>query len=95
MWERRTAILATFSFIRRGDPADTFAIAEVLLDDDEDLIHKAVGGMLRATGTKHGKALLAFLDKHAAAMPRTMLRYAAEHFDKTLRAKYVGKGAHA
>ena len=53
MWERRTAILATFSFIKRGDPTDTFAIAEILLDDPEDLIHKAVGGMLRAVDNKN------------------------------------------
>ena len=89
MWERRTAILATFSFIKRGDPTDTLAIAEILLDDPEDLIHKAVGGMLRALDSKDLPALLAFLDQHAQKMPRTMLRYAIEHFDTAQKAKYL------
>jgi 3-methyladenine DNA glycosylase AlkD len=89
MWERRTAMLATFSFIKRSDPTDTLAIAEILLDDPEDLIHKATGGMLRALDAKNLPALLAFLDKHAATMPRTMLRYAIEHFDKNEKAKYL------
>jgi 3-methyladenine DNA glycosylase AlkD len=85
LWERRTAILATFAFIKRGELDDTFAIAEILLGDSEDLIHKAVGGMLRAVGDKDQAALLAFLDRHATAMPRTMLRYAIEHFPPALR----------
>ena len=89
MWERRTAIYATMAFIRRGELDDTFAIAEILLHDPEDLIHKAVGGMLRAAGSDRQR-LEAFLDKHAATMPRTMLRYALEHFDKAQRARYLG-----
>ena len=87
LWERRTAIVATAYFIRRGDVADTFGIAELLLHDPHDLIHKAVGGWLRAAG---GPQLVAFLDAHAAAMPRTMLRYALEHFDKERREHYLG-----
>ena len=91
MWERRTATLATFSFTKRGDLDDTFAIAEMLLGDQEDLIHKAVGGMLRAVGGKDRPRLRAFLDKHAATMPRTMPRYAIERFDDKERARYLTK----
>jgi len=90
MWERRTAILATMAFIRRGELDDTLAIAEILLHDPEDLIHKAVGGMLRTAADKDRPRLEAFLDKHAASMPRTMLRYALEHFDKDRRVHYLG-----
>jgi 3-methyladenine DNA glycosylase AlkD len=90
IWERRTAILATFSFIKRGDLNDTFAIAEMMIGDKEDLIHKAAGGMLRAIGEKDRPRLRVFLDKHAAAMPRTMLRTAIERFDDKERASYLG-----
>jgi hypothetical protein len=86
IWERRTAILATFAFIKRGELDDTIAIAERLLDDEEDLIHKAAGGMLRAIG---GPTLRAFLDRHAARMPRTMLRYATEKLPKAERERYL------
>ena len=88
MWERRTAILATFAFIKRGEFDDTLAIAELLLDDPEALIHKATGGMLRAVGAKDRAALTAFLDHHAARMPRTMLTYAIEHFSPAEKARY-------
>jgi 3-methyladenine DNA glycosylase AlkD len=88
MWERRTAILATFSFIRRGQLDDAFAIAELLMDDPEDLIHKAVGWMLRAADGNRA-ALDAFLDKHAARMPRVMLRNALEHYPPDERARYL------
>ena len=91
MWERRTAILATFSFIRRGQLDDTFAVAELLIDDPEDLIHKAVGWMLRTTDTNR-PALHAFLDKHAARMPRIMLRNALEHYAPDERARYLAMG---
>jgi 3-methyladenine DNA glycosylase AlkD len=90
MWERRTAILATMAFIREGQLDDTFRIAEILLRDDEDLIHKAVGWALRAAGDSDRARLRAFLDDHAATMPRTALRYALEHFDAPERARYMG-----
>jgi len=90
IWERRTAIVSTYFFIRQGQLDDTFRIAEILLNDTEDLIHKAVGGWLRATGTKGRQRLRAFLDQYAAIMPRTMLRYAIEHFDQAERTYYLG-----
>ena len=90
MWDRRTAIVATSYFIRQGDLPDTFLIAEVLLGDDHDLIHKATGGWLREAGKKDRARLLGFLDEHAATMPRTMLRYAIEHLGKEQRAHYLG-----
>ena len=90
MWERRTAILATMAFIRDGDVTTTYRIAAVLLGDDEDLIHKAAGWALRAAGDHDRTALRAFLDQHAATMPRTALRYALEHFDDHERGHYMG-----
>ena len=90
MWERRTAIVSTSYFIRQGDVNDTFEIAEILLGDDHDLIHKATGGWLREAGKKDGQRLLRFLDGYAATMPRTMLRYTIEHLDKEQRAHYMG-----
>ena len=90
MWERRTAIVATSWFLRTGDVKDTFAIAELLLDDTEDLIHKATGGWLRDAGRSDRSRLLEFLDAHAATMPRTALRYAIEHLDKADRDHYLG-----
>jgi 3-methyladenine DNA glycosylase AlkD len=90
-WERRTATLATFSFIRRGQFDDAFAIAELLLDDPEDLVHKAVGWMLRTTDGNR-PALNAFLDRHAARMPRIMLRNALEHYAPDERARYLAMG---
>jgi 3-methyladenine DNA glycosylase AlkD len=90
IWERRTAILSTCYFIRQGQTDDTFKIAELLLKDKEDLIHKATGWMLRFAGDKDRKRLLAFLDKYAAMMPRTLLRYSIEKLDKKERAYYMG-----
>ena len=90
IWERRTAILSTCYFIRQGDTTDTFKIAEVLVNDKEDLIHKATGWMLRFAGTKDQKKLIAFLSKYAATMPRTLLRYSIEHFSKKERDYYLG-----
>lgn len=87
LWERRIAMFATAAFIAKGETADTFRIAEMLLHDEEDLIHKVVGGMLRAAG---GSELLSFLDTHAAVMPRTMLRYAIEHLDAAQKTHYMG-----
>lgn len=89
LWERRTAIVSTSYFIREGDLADTFKVAEMLLDDDHDLIHKATGGWLRAAGKKDRQRLLGFLDEHAATMPRTALRYAIEHLDREQRDHYL------
>ncbi len=89
IWERRTAIVSTYYFIKQGDLTDTFKIAEMLLNDQHDLIHKAVGGWLRAAGAKDRQTLLRFLDKHAATMPRVALRYAIEHLDKKQRDHYL------
>ncbi len=90
LWERRTAIVSTYYFIRHGDLGDTFRIAEMLLGDEHDLIHKATGGWLRAAGKKDRGRLLGFLDEHAATMPRTMLRYSIEHLDKEEKERYMG-----
>jgi hypothetical protein len=88
LWERRTAITATAYFIRQGEAAETFAVAALLVEDPEDLIHKATGGWLRAAGGVDPAGLRAFLATHAATMPRTMLRYALEHFEADERAHY-------
>lgn len=89
LWERRTAIVSTAYFIKKGKLDDTFKIAELLVKDKEDLIHKAVGGWIRHTGIKGRPQLLAFLDKHAATMPRVMLRYAIEKLDKKQKEHYM------
>jgi 3-methyladenine DNA glycosylase AlkD len=91
VWERRTAILATLFFVRRGDLDDTFRIAERLVHDPHDLVQKAVGGALREAGKRDRGRLLAFLDGHAATMPRTALRYAIEHLDPDERARYLSR----
>jgi 3-methyladenine DNA glycosylase AlkD len=88
-WERRTAIVSTAYFIKKGDVDDTFKIAEILLNDDQDLIHKATGWMLRAAGDTDRQKLLGFLDQFASTMPRVALRYATEHFDKKQRDHYL------
>lgn len=89
MPERRTAIVSTLYFIGKGDVEDAFKLAEIMLHDKEDLIHKANGWALRFAGDKDRKQLVKFLDKHAATMPRVTLRYALEHFDKKLRDHYM------
>jgi hypothetical protein len=89
LWERRSAIISTGYFIKKGEVADTFQIAEILLSDKHDLIHKAVGWMLRAAGDVERPTLSAFLDKYATTMPRTMLRYAIEHLEKEQRDHYL------
>lgn len=91
IWERRTAIVSTSYFIRRGDIDDTFKIAEMLVDDKHDLIHKAVGSWIREAGKKDKKRLVEFLDNYAAVMPRTMLRYAIERLDKKQRDFFLNK----
>lgn len=86
--ERRTAIISCYAFIRQGDLDDTFRIAELLLHDDQDLVHKAVGWMLREAGKRDESRLLDFLDAGAASMPRVMLRYSIEKLDKHQRDRY-------
>lgn len=92
IWERRTAILGTCYFIRQNDLDDTYKIAELLLKDKEDLIHKATGWMLRFAGDKDSKRLYAFLDKHAPTLPRVLLRNCIEKFPKTKREYYLAMG---
>lgn len=82
IWERRTAIVSTSYFIRKSELEDTFKIAELLVDDDHDLIHKAVGSWIRHAGKQNEQMLLDFLDKHASEMPRSMLNVAIEKLDK-------------
>lgn len=89
MAERRTAIVSTLFFIGKGDVDDAFKLAEIMLYDKEDLIHKANGWALRFAGDKDRKRLLKFLDEHAATMPRVTLRYATEKFDKKQREHYL------
>ena len=89
--ERRTAILSTFAFIRHGELDDSYRIAEMLIGDDEDLVHKAVGWMLREAGKRDEARLLAFLDQHAASMPRVMVRYAIEKLDPEVRKRYLAR----
>jgi 3-methyladenine DNA glycosylase AlkD len=89
MWERRTAIVSTAYFIRQRDLDDTFKISEMLLKDDEDLVHKATGWMLRFAGDKDPARLLTFLDNHAATMPRVALRNAIEKLNRKQRDYYL------
>lgn len=89
LWERRIAIVSTLYFIRNNDCEWTFKIALLLLKDTHDLIHKAVGWMLREAGKKNISALIDFLDQYAKIMPRTMLRYAIEKFPEQQRKVYL------
>jgi 3-methyladenine DNA glycosylase AlkD len=89
LWRRRVAIMATFHFIRIGQFEDTLAIAAILVADREDLIHKAVGWMLREVGNRDGASAERFLVAHYRAMPRTMLRYAIERFPAGRRRSYL------
>lgn len=89
LWERRIAMMATYHFIKQNDFADTLAIAEILLHDSHDLIHKIVGWMLREVGKRDQSVEEEFLQEHYRAMPRTMLRYAIEKFEEELRQRYL------
>jgi 3-methyladenine DNA glycosylase AlkD len=90
MWERRSAIVATAHFILKQKQVDeTFRIAEILVNDEEDLVNKGTGWMLRAAGDVDRKGLLDFLDKYAATMPRVLLRYSIEKLDKGQRQQYL------
>ena len=91
IWERRIAMVSTFAFIREGQLNDTFKLAEMLLGDKHDLIHKAVGWMLREAGKRDHAKLEQFLDEHSKQMPRTTLRYAIEHFSPVVRQEYLKK----
>ncbi len=91
LWEKRISIISTFAFIRINDFKDTFCIAEVLLKDEHDLIHKAVGWMLREVGKRDQKLLEKFLDNNIKSMPRTMLRYTIERFDEEKKKYYMYK----
>lgn len=89
VWDRRIAVLATFPLIRAGEFDATLGLAERLLTERHDLIHKAVGWMLREVGKRDREALTGFLDRHAPAMPRTMLRYALERLTAEERRRYM------
>ena len=89
LWSQRIAIVSTFALIRKGQFADTFAIAEFLLPHKHDLIHKAIGWMLREVGKRNSDALEEFLHDHVKQMPRTALRYAIERFDPIRRQYYL------
>lgn len=93
IWQRRVSILSAFWYVRQGEPATTLKLAELLLHDPEDLIQKAVGWQLREVGKRCGHdVLMKFLDKHAAAMPRTALRYSVEHLTPAQKSHYMRSG---
>jgi len=91
LWKKRISILSTYTFIKKGQYKDTFKIAEILMNDKHDLIHKAVGWMLREVGKMSLKDEEIFLKKYYKKMPRTMLRYAIEKFPEDKRVKYLEK----
>ncbi len=91
LWERRIAIITTYHFIRQGNFEDTIKISEILLNDRHDLIHKAVGWMLREMGKRNEVELINFLNKYYKNMPRTMLRYSIERLPDQLRKSYLAK----
>ena len=91
LWEQRIGIVSTMTFIRHGQLQDTFAIADILLHHPHDLIHKAVGWLLREAGKRDKEALTAYLEPRYRTMPRTMLRYAIEKFPEAERRQYLVK----
>ena len=91
LWEQRIGIVSTMTFVRHGEVADTFAIADILLHHPHDLIHKAVGWLLREAGKRDRAALEAYLESRFREMPRTMLRYAIEKFPEADRRRYLQK----
>lgn len=91
LWKRRMSIVATWAFIKRSDLDDTFTIATTLLQDKEDLMHKAVGWMLREAGKRDQKRLTTYLETHRHDMPRTMLRYSIEKYDTQTRTYFLSK----
>jgi 3-methyladenine DNA glycosylase AlkD len=93
LWERRIAIVSTLFFIRQNEFTWTVQLAKKLLNDREDLIHKAVGWMLREMGKRDQMLLILFLDKYAKCMPRTMLRYAIEKLNDEQKKKYMSQNA--
>ncbi len=93
LWERRTAVVSTYYFIKRDQYNDTLALSDILAHDQEDLIHKACGWMLREVGKRDESVLVEFLDDPTVVLPRTALRYAIERFDKPVRKAYLAKRA--
>ncbi|MDD3886087.1 MAG: DNA alkylation repair protein [Victivallaceae bacterium] len=91
LWEQRIAVVSTLALIRRGEFTDTLQLVETLLDHPHDLMHKACGWMLREVGKRNRDILTAFLMKHKSAMPRTMLRYAIEHYPEVQRKAFLAK----
>lgn len=89
-WERRTAIVSTYAFIKMNDITDTFQIAEILLHDKEELINKAVGSWIREAGKRNKNKLKEFLDKYSSEMPRAALRYAVEKLSEKEKKFYLG-----
>jgi hypothetical protein len=89
-WERRTAIVSTYYFVRAGEIDDTFRIAELLVNDQHELVQKAVGSWIREAGKRDPRRLVQFLEKHADSMSRTILRYAVEKLPPKTRAKFLG-----
>jgi 3-methyladenine DNA glycosylase AlkD len=89
LWKRRIGVMSTFHFVKRNDFVDTLAVAELLLGDREDLIHKAVGWMVREVGKRDPQVHKEFLNRHYLKMPRTMLRYAIEKLPETQRKAYL------
>jgi 3-methyladenine DNA glycosylase AlkD len=89
LWEKRISIMTTLAFIRNNDFADALKISEILLNDKHDLIHKAVGWMLRKIGNRNIESEESFLKQYHSRMPRTMLRYAIEKFPEKKRLKYL------